>query len=203
MSDADKVSITFTETKVVDDHRKGSSAEERFEAGKTYDLSPRSADRWVKRGAAHFTTPEDAAKAAGASSDVSLRLQDSDRFDPLATRAPAEGSGQATLALGGEGGGKEAGGDEKTDYSHMKGPELKDLIKSRGLELNGASKNAEFITILERNDKVTAAVAAKDWDVLHVEELKDIAEKDTIDLTGKSTKADIIAAFDEHYKAAE
>lgn len=200
----EKVSITFDETRVVDDHRKGTADEERFVEGKSYNLTPRSADRWVKRGAARFTTPEDAAKASGASSDVSLRLQDSDRFDPGAQRAAVTGSGQATLPLQEGGSGSDGGSTEPADYTKLKGPELKDLIKSRHLRIGDATKNDQFIAILERGDKVTAAIAAKDWEVLHVDELKEHAEVHEIDLTGKSTKAEIIEAIEAHYnKPAE
>jgi len=58
------VSVTFTDTRIVQDQYAGTSRETRFEADRSYDLSPVSADRWVKRGVAYYTTDKDAAKAA-------------------------------------------------------------------------------------------------------------------------------------------
>jgi hypothetical protein len=201
MDKQETVSVTFDETRIVDDHRKGTADEERFVEGTAYELSARSADRWVKRGVAHFTTEEDAAKAAGASSDVALSILDRDRFDPSAARTTVIGTGQAGGGQGGDAGAG-AGGGQKPDYSEMKGPQLRDLIKDRGLQIGNATRNDQFIAILERDDVVTAAIEAKTFDALHVDELKDLAEKEKIDLTGKSTKTEIVEAFDAHYKAA-
>ncbi len=44
--------VKFTETRIVDDFRKGTSNEERYDAGKVYDLPEISANRWIQRGAA-------------------------------------------------------------------------------------------------------------------------------------------------------
>lgn len=78
-----KISITFLENRSVDDHRKGTAAEERYEKGKTYGFTdPRSADRWVKRGYAEYADEASMQAAAGASSDVSLGLSDRDRVSP-------------------------------------------------------------------------------------------------------------------------
>lgn len=41
--------IRFLETRIVDDFRKGTADEERFDAGQTYDLSDESARRWLAR----------------------------------------------------------------------------------------------------------------------------------------------------------
>lgn len=71
--------VRFLETRVVDDAFKGTARESRFEAGGVYELPVRSADRWVKRGAAVFNTVEDETKAIGASSNVSLAMLDSER----------------------------------------------------------------------------------------------------------------------------
>lgn len=43
--------VRFTETRVADDWRKGTDAEERYEAGRVYDLPEASAQRWISRGA--------------------------------------------------------------------------------------------------------------------------------------------------------
>lgn len=44
--------VKFHQNRVVDDFRRGTKDEERFEAGKTYDLPETSALRWVNRGIA-------------------------------------------------------------------------------------------------------------------------------------------------------
>lgn len=44
--------IRFTETRVVDDHRKGTADELRFEEGKEYNLDDDAARRWIARGIA-------------------------------------------------------------------------------------------------------------------------------------------------------
>lgn len=46
------VKVRFVVDRVVDDCRKGTSGEERYEAGKVYDLTETSAVRWINRGAA-------------------------------------------------------------------------------------------------------------------------------------------------------
>jgi hypothetical protein len=48
--------VKFFETQVVDDFRKGTKDEERFEAGKSYDLAEPSALRWANRGMAEIIT---------------------------------------------------------------------------------------------------------------------------------------------------
>ena len=50
-----KVAVIFTEERVVEDERKGTPAEERYEAGKTYRLDRTSADHWIRRGYAKET----------------------------------------------------------------------------------------------------------------------------------------------------
>ncbi len=188
-----KVKVTFDETRVVDDASKGTAAEIRFEAGKTYELSLRSADRWVKRGVAHFETDEDAARAAGASSDVALRMQDSDRSDPNAKREVPVGT-----ATDGKPGAD--GDDTAVDYEGMKVEDLKALAEKRGVAVSG-NKSA-IIKTLERDDAVNTAIKGRDFDALHVDELREYAEKEQIDLTGKSSKGDIVEAVSAHQKPA-
>jgi hypothetical protein len=195
MDGAETVNITFTATRVVDDARKGSQTEERFEAGKSYDLPSRSADRWVKRGVAHFTTDDDAAKGAGASSDVALKMQDADRFDPNASRVAAAGTGTATDSTGGGNGGRSG---EAPDYSAMNKADLKSLADSRGIAGTSSASKPDLQKLLERNDVVTNAIAAREFDTLHVDELHAYAEKEQIDLTGKSSKTDIVKAIGDH-----
>ncbi len=193
--DDDKVKVTFDETRVVDDASKGTAAEIRFEAGKTYELSYRSADRWVKRGVAHFETDEDEAKAAGASSDVSLRMQDSDRSDPNAKREVPVGTGTATDGTAADG-----DGEVGTDYESMTAADLKTMADRRGVKAAGKNK-ADYVKALERDDVVKTAVGAGDFDTLHVDELRAHAEAHQIDLTGKSSKPDIVEAIAAHKPA--
>lgn len=48
----DKVKITFTETCIVDDQRKGTSDEEKYKSGQTVELPAGSANHWKVRGKA-------------------------------------------------------------------------------------------------------------------------------------------------------
>lgn len=48
--------VRFRITRVVDDCRKGTPAEERYEAGAVYDMPEDSAARWVNRGVAEIVT---------------------------------------------------------------------------------------------------------------------------------------------------
>ncbi len=77
----DKVRITFTENRVVDDHRRNTPAQESYEKDKTYAMDARSADRWVKRQVARWSSEEDERKAAGARSDVSTMMLDTSKSD--------------------------------------------------------------------------------------------------------------------------
>lgn len=61
--------VKFTETRVVDDHRKGTPDEERYEAGKVYNLPEPSARRWINRKAAIEIGGEES-QAASARDDL-------------------------------------------------------------------------------------------------------------------------------------
>ncbi|WP_454629540.1 SAP domain-containing protein [Bradyrhizobium cenepequi] len=190
---SDKASITFDETRVVDDDRKGTPDEVRFEEGLTYELPLRSADRWVKRGAAHFTTEEDAANARGASSDVALNLQDQDRRDPSgARRQPAATGGQAAGS----------NGNGASDLSKKTVAELKALAGSLGVDISGLTTKAEIVAAIERDVQIKSAIAAGNFEDMTVAELEKVAADQEIDLTGKSEKAEIIEALKAGYKPA-
>ncbi|MCP1852801.1 MULTISPECIES: hypothetical protein [unclassified Bradyrhizobium] len=177
----DKVNITFDQTRVVDNEHAGTANETRFEEGKTYPLSPRSADRWVKRGVAHFTTEDDAVKARGASSDVALKLQDADRQDPNASRRQPEGTG-----------GKDNADDG--DLSKKTVAELQAIAAERKVDISGLTKKADIVAALENDAKVKAAIEAGNFDELTVPELQKLAADKNIDLGGKTAKADIVEA---------
>ncbi|NEV75472.1 hypothetical protein DYI24_00050 [Rhodopseudomonas sp. BR0C11] len=192
----ENVSIKFTETRVVDDHRKGTPEEQRFVAGKTYEMSARSADRWVKRGVAEWASDDDRTKAAGASADVNLVISDLNRRQ-LGTASLPNKDGQQDLELDG-------GGDKsvlKTDYNDLKVAELKALLETRGIPGGDVKTKADAVKLLERDDVVKAAIASGDYDALHVDELKSLAEQDFIDITGLTTKAEIVDAIKAHAKS--
>lgn len=77
----EQVKVRFLEPRVVDNVHVGTALETRFEAGEVYELDARSADRWVKRGAAVFLSQEDERKASGASRNVALDMLDPKRKD--------------------------------------------------------------------------------------------------------------------------
>ncbi len=199
MAEDDKsgfASIKFTQTKVVDDERKGTDQEERYEAGKTYKMSLRSADRWVKRGVAEWASPEDQAKAAGAASDVAGRMQDADRYDPTATRIPPVGTGTAT---DGEKDGEGEGAGDK-NYDEMTKAQLLDAAKARpGLSPTAGASKSDLQKMLERDDKVSAALEAGEYDTLHVDELQAYAERENVEVpAGTNTKAEWIEVVSKH-----
>lgn len=93
--------IRFTETRVVDDYRKGTVDEERYEAGKTYDLSEPSARRWISRNAAVEVRAGDPSPAP----DVPPTGQDgvddpsaaeAGARDPAASEGPADAAAATT-----------------------------------------------------------------------------------------------------------
>lgn len=47
-----KLKVKFSETVIVDDHRKGTKQEEKYVEGKTYALAEPSALHWINRGKA-------------------------------------------------------------------------------------------------------------------------------------------------------
>lgn len=60
--------VTFAKTRIVDDFRKGTKDEERFEAGKVYDLPEASALRWINRNIAAPAAAEDKKASKGKAS---------------------------------------------------------------------------------------------------------------------------------------
>lgn len=56
------VNVKFNETRIVDDFRKGTEDEVRYEAGEIYSLAPASAKRWIDRGLAIETSEKPKAR---------------------------------------------------------------------------------------------------------------------------------------------
>ena len=50
------VTIRFTERRIVDDYRKGTDDEERYEEGEVVEVSPTAAAHWCSRKAAELVT---------------------------------------------------------------------------------------------------------------------------------------------------
>ena len=65
----------------------------------------------------------------------------------------------------------------------------------RLLDSSTAGKKADWIALLRRDDKVKAALAAGDFEVLTIAELTKVAEDQKIDLTGKTAKPEIVEQF--------
>ncbi len=76
-----KRKVKFLETRVVQDFRTGTKDEERFEAGKVYELEEASAKRWVVRGAAEYVgddakvSPPSSSAPAGAEGDAAVKRE--------------------------------------------------------------------------------------------------------------------------------
>lgn len=76
-----KQKVKFLETRVVQDARAGTKDEERYEAGKVYELDEPSAKRWVHRNAAEYAeadvkvSPATAAPPAGAEADAATKRE--------------------------------------------------------------------------------------------------------------------------------
>lgn len=87
--------IRFTETRIVDDFRKGTSNEERFTEGRVYDLPEVSAMRWIARGAAEEHAPRKAKdnKAAAAAEAKRIAEEDAERQKAEAEAAKAAADG--------------------------------------------------------------------------------------------------------------
>lgn len=78
--------VKFNVTRVVDDHRKGTKQEERYEAGKVYDLPEASAARWVGRGVAAYAD-ESERKRGGKGGEVGDDKSGADGKDAAAQEA--------------------------------------------------------------------------------------------------------------------
>lgn len=65
MNDAN-LTIKFNETRIVDDPRRGTENEERYEAGEIYSVAPASARHWIERGVAEVTDEKPTVKSSKA-----------------------------------------------------------------------------------------------------------------------------------------
>jgi hypothetical protein len=82
---------------------------------------------------------------------------------------------------------------EVVDYKKNTVEELQAMAAARNLDTSGATKKADWIALLERDDRVQKALADIDYDVLTVPELKKVAADRKIDLGTSTDKAEIIA----------
>jgi hypothetical protein len=86
----------------------------------------------------------------------------------------------------------EGSDDGDAEYGKSTVEELKAMADQRGLDSSSATKKADWIKLLERDDKVKAALAAGDLEVLNIAELKKVAADRHIDLGDSTAKADLI-----------
>lgn len=138
----DSVKVIFLETRVVDDERKGTKFEERYEAGESYDLPPSSAERWVKRGVAEFANDEDVQKGRVRIPEAPPKPKPQDGAGGTST----DGAGQN----GGEGAGKPAIPADWRDLHHVK------MIPLAKQFDENVSTKAQAIEVLERAEKAAA-----------------------------------------------
>lgn len=106
-------------------------------------------------------------------------------------------------AVGGAGdpGGGGAGGDvTPPDYETMTVEELSAEAGHRKLVTTGISLKADWIALLRHDDKVRAALAARDFDALTVADLEKVAAAKGIDVTSAKKKADYVDIFDAQYR---
>lgn len=155
----DKVNITFTETRVVKDEHEGTSRETRFEADESYDLNPRSADRWVKRGVAFFTSDKDAI-AKGASSEPITDDSKSIDLEKL-TKTQLE-------KLAGDRGVNVAGAKSKGDFleafrlhEEENKPFDYDAATDDDLKAEAEKRGVDFSSITTRDEAIAALKAAE------------------------------------------
>jgi hypothetical protein len=97
------------------------------------------------------------------------------------------------------GGGANDDGDVNYDGNTVE--ELQRMAADRGIDSSGASRKADWVKLLKRDDKVKAALAAREFDTLTVDELKTVAVQKSIDLGEAKTKPEIVAVFEAKYQA--
>ncbi|MBR2689172.1 MAG: hypothetical protein IKE42_15070 [Aquamicrobium sp.] len=153
------VNITFTETRVVQDEHAGTAREARFEADESYDLNPRSADRWVKRGVAYFTSEKDAV-AKGASSEPPADDAESVDLEKL-TKTQLE-------KLAAERGVNVVGAKSKADFleafrmhDEANAPFDYDAATDDDLKAEADRRGVDFSSITSRDEAVAALKAAQ------------------------------------------
>lgn len=97
-----KIKVKFLQTRVVQDERAGTSDEEKYEKGRTYELEPASANHWIRRGAAEPVT--------------AAKLRKAKQPKAEGNNGNGEGSGEGGNAGNGsgEGGGGEGAGQTET-----------------------------------------------------------------------------------------
>ncbi len=101
---------------------------------------------------------------------------------------------EADLFAGkGEGGGSSDGDDaQEEDYDGHTVEELRKMADDRKVDTSKATKKADYVSALKRDDKVKKAIAEKDFEHLTIAELKAFAEEKNIDLGDANSKTDIV-----------
>lgn len=92
----------------------------------------------------------------------------------------------------GEAGGNAGGAGDDDNYKDHTVEELQKMAADRGLETSGATKKADWVRLLDRDDKVKKALADGEYEVLTVAELQKLAADRRIDLGDAKTKVDIV-----------
>ncbi|MBE1208114.1 hypothetical protein [Aminobacter carboxidus] len=130
----DKIGVIFIALAVLDDNRAGTPLEERYDEGKSYDLDPHTAVRWVKRDKAQFATAADAEAAhavIGWSRAGSIYSE------------PGGGDEEPDQANG-----TDEPGDDGTDFGKMTRAELEAFASEKSIDISTAKNKPAAIEII-------------------------------------------------------
>lgn len=108
-----------------------------------------------------------------------------DLFDPKSMNDAGGGTGTGT---------------ETSPFDKMNVEQMQAEAKLRGLDSSKATKKADWIALLKRDDEIKTALAAGQFDALTVPELQKVAADQSVDVTGKTAKADLVDAVKAGYK---
>lgn len=87
-----------------------------------------------------------------------------------------------------------SGAGEGIQIDKMTVEQLQAEAARRGLDSSKATKKADWLALLRRDDEVKAAIAAGNYDALTVDELKKLAADRNIDIAGKTAQSDLVDA---------
>ncbi|MCK1577806.1 hypothetical protein [Bradyrhizobium sp. 174] len=86
-------------------------------------------------------------------------------------------------------------GDGQQQYDKMNVEQLRTESDRRGLDSSKATKRADWLALLKRDDEVKTAIAAGNYDALTADELKKLAADRNIDIAGKTAQSDMVDAI--------